>query len=117
MADVERRGAAEALESQTDERRLFTELPEGEGDGDDGTATVVLGAAAGTIAGSFLGPIGAVVGAMAGGALAGAVAGLEEPLDLGAEKETVGHEARAEVFAEAGEATGPGLDEGPGQDR
>lgn len=42
-----------------------------------GTASVVLGAAAGTLAGAFLGPVGAIVGAIAGGALASTVTGME----------------------------------------
>lgn len=46
-------------------------------DDDGGTASVVLGAAAGTLAGAFLGPVGAIVGAIAGGALASSVTGME----------------------------------------
>lgn len=47
-------------------------------DDDGGTASVVLGAAAGTLAGAFLGPVGAIVGAIAGGALASSVTGMAD---------------------------------------
>lgn len=51
---------------------ILPDEPEGQV-AEGGTATVVLGAAAGTLAGAFLGPVGAIVGAVAGGALASAV--------------------------------------------
>jgi len=96
------------LEEERAERPDLTEgliipdEPEGRAPEENGTAAVVLGAAAGTIAGSFLGPVGAVVGAVAGGALAGAMGGTEAGAgDLRTDGERTGmqHEDRGQSLA------------------